>query len=80
MLQHIGNLRRCFAQGAEREALSDVLSTAVLERAVEEEVGVYRERIDSPLVTLSMFVSQNQARQRLPEGWCSAYCGTWDSA
>lgn len=39
--------------------MSDVLSAEVLERAVEDEVGAYRERIYSPLVTLSMFVSQN---------------------
>ncbi len=39
--------------------MSDVLSADVLSRAVEDEVGAYRERIYSPLVTLSMFVSQN---------------------
>ncbi|MBI3777128.1 MAG: IS4 family transposase [Gammaproteobacteria bacterium] len=59
MLQHIGSLRRCFAQGGESNALSDVLSADVLERAVSEEVGAYRERIYSPLQTLSMFVLQN---------------------
>lgn len=39
--------------------MSDVLSADVLSHAVEDEVGIYRERIYSPLVTLSMFVSQN---------------------
>ena len=39
--------------------MSDVLSAEVLSRAVEDEVGAYRERIYSPLQTLSMFVSQN---------------------
>jgi len=79
LLQHIGNLRRCFTQGSGAGALSDVLPVDVLERAVSEEVGAYRERIYSPLVTLSMFVTQNLSadgacQDAVARGLCQRVC------
>jgi Transposase DDE domain len=49
---------RCGFLQESREKLFDALPAAELERAVLEEVGSWRERLYSPLVTLRLFIEQ----------------------
>lgn len=53
----VNRFRGGFLQEA-REKLFDVLPAAELERAVREEVGRWRERLYSPLITLRLFIEQ----------------------
>ena len=47
---------RCGFLQSDREKLFNVLPVRDLARAVEEEVGAWRNRLYSPLVTLRLFV------------------------
>nr|QNO42263.1 hypothetical protein OICIIDJB_00003 [Methanosarcinales archaeon ANME-2c ERB4]QNO43098.1 hypothetical protein MLBHKIFI_00003 [Methanosarcinales archaeon ANME-2c ERB4]QNO43286.1 hypothetical protein CFCDKGLG_00005 [Methanosarcinales archaeon ANME-2c ERB4]QNO45335.1 hypothetical protein MAODPDDD_00004 [Methanosarcinales archaeon ANME-2c ERB4]QNO45496.1 hypothetical protein PALFMHCA_00006 [Methanosarcinales archaeon ANME-2c ERB4] len=53
----IDSMRRRFAQ-TEGLPFSDVLSAETIQNIMDEEVGSYRDRIFSPLITLSAFLSQ----------------------
>ena len=57
MRESIERLRCGFLQSG-REMLFNVLPAQELERAVEDEVGRWRDRLYSPLVTLRLFVEQ----------------------
>ncbi|MEA3282236.1 MAG: IS4 family transposase [Euryarchaeota archaeon] len=50
-------LRLCFAQ-IDGLPFSDILSAETIRNIMDEEVGSYRDRIYSPLITLSAFLSQ----------------------
>jgi len=50
-------LRLCFAQ-IDGLPFSDVLSAETIRNIMDEEVGSYRDRVYSPLITLSAFLSQ----------------------
>ena len=63
--QGVEQFRRRFADQP-TQALGAVLPAEVLRNVVEEEVGVYRERIYSPLTTLGLFVGQALS----PDGAC----------
>ena len=61
----INALKRRFAQ-TEGLPFSDVLAAETIQNIMDEEVGSYRDRIFSPLITLSAFLSQVLKYRILP--------------
>nr|QNO47962.1 hypothetical protein DBNCDMDK_00051 [Methanosarcinales archaeon ANME-2c ERB4] len=53
----INAIRRCFGQ-TEGLSFNDVLSAETIRNIMDEEVGSYRDRIFSPIIVLSAFLSQ----------------------